>query len=160
MSAAAPSVAVITGASRGIGEALLAAYRKMGYAAVATSRTIAPSDDPMISTVQGDISLPDTADRVIAEVMDRFGRIDTLVNNAGVFVANRFTEYSGDDYNQITGVNLDGFFSRHTRGDCQDGISRWGRVVTSSSTRCTRSGASVRSATSSRRSATSSPPRS
>jgi NAD(P)-dependent dehydrogenase (short-subunit alcohol dehydrogenase family) len=110
MSAAAPRVAVITGASRGIGEALLAAYREMGYAAVATSRTVAPSDDPMISTVQGDISLPDTADRVIAEAMNRFGRIDTLVNNAGVFVAKRFTEYSDDDYDQITAVNLDGFF--------------------------------------------------
>jgi NAD(P)-dependent dehydrogenase (short-subunit alcohol dehydrogenase family) len=146
MSAAAPSVAVITGASRGIGEALLAAYRKMGYAAVATSRTIAPSDDPMISTVQGDISLPDTADRVIAEAMDRFGRIDTLVNNAGVFVAKRFTEYSDDDYNQITGVNLDGFF-HVTRGAIARMESQGGgHVVTITTTLVEYANASVPSA--------------
>lgn len=118
----------------------------MGYAAVATSRTIAPSDDPMISTVQGDISLPDTADRVIAEVMDRFGRIDTLVNNAGVFVAKRFTEYSDDDYNQITGVNLDGFF-HVTRGAIARMESQvGGRMVTITTTLVEYADASVPSA--------------
>jgi NAD(P)-dependent dehydrogenase (short-subunit alcohol dehydrogenase family) len=110
MTAVAPSVAVITGASRGIGDGLVAAYREMGYAVVATSRSIAPSDDPMIATVQGDIGAPDTAGRVIAEAINRFGRIDTLVNNAGVFVAKRFTDYTDDDYAHLTAVNLDGFF--------------------------------------------------
>ncbi|HEV3060311.1 MAG TPA: SDR family oxidoreductase [Vicinamibacterales bacterium] len=110
MTAVAPSVAVITGASRGIGAGLVAAYREMGYAVVATSRSIAPSDDPMIATVQGDIGARDTADRIIAAAMDRFGRIDTLVNNAGVFVAKRFTDYTDDDYDHLTAVNLDGFF--------------------------------------------------
>lgn len=110
MSTADPRVAVVTGASRGIGEALVAAYREMGYAVVATSRSIAPSEDPMVVTVQGDIGGPDTADRVIAVAVDRFGRIDTLVNNAGVFISKRFTDYSDDDYRRMITVNLDGFF--------------------------------------------------
>jgi NAD(P)-dependent dehydrogenase (short-subunit alcohol dehydrogenase family) len=97
MTAVAPSVAVITGASRGIGAGLVAAYREMGYAVVATSRSIAPSGDSMIATVQGDIGAPATADRVIDEAINRFGQIDTLINNAGVFVAKRFTDYTDDD---------------------------------------------------------------
>jgi NAD(P)-dependent dehydrogenase (short-subunit alcohol dehydrogenase family) len=114
MTAVAPRVAVITGAARGIGAGLVAARREMGYAVVAASRSIAASDDSMISTVQGDIGIRDTADRVIAEAMDRFGRINTLVNNAGVFVAKRFTDYTDDDYDYVTAVNLDGFFTSPT----------------------------------------------
>jgi len=86
------------------------AYRKLGYAVVATSRTIIPSGDPGILTVQGDIADPATAERVIAAGVAEFGRIDTLVNNAGVFVAKPFTDYTQDDYDAVTGVNLAGFF--------------------------------------------------
>jgi NAD(P)-dependent dehydrogenase (short-subunit alcohol dehydrogenase family) len=111
MSDATPRVAVITGASQGIGASLVPAYRELGYAVVGTSRTIEPSDDPMVATVQGDIGAPDTADRVIREALDRFGRIDTLVNNAGVFVGKRFTDYTDDDYELVVGVNLRGFFA-------------------------------------------------
>jgi NAD(P)-dependent dehydrogenase (short-subunit alcohol dehydrogenase family) len=143
MSAAAPNVAVITGASRGIGEALVAAYRKMGYAVVATSRSIAPSDDPMISTIQGDIGLRETADRVVAEATDRFGRIDTLVNNAGVFVAKRFTEYSDEDYNQVTAVNLDGFFHVTRRAIATMESQGAGHVVTITTTLVEHANASV-----------------
>ncbi|MDQ0955143.1 NAD(P)-dependent dehydrogenase (short-subunit alcohol dehydrogenase family) [Streptomyces phaeochromogenes] len=103
-------VAVITGASQGIGAGLVDAYRKLGYAVVATSRTIAPADDADILTVQGDIADPATAERVIAAGVERFGRIDTLVNNAGVFVAKPFTDYTHDDYATATGVNVTGFF--------------------------------------------------
>ncbi|MCT9932356.1 SDR family oxidoreductase [Planotetraspora sp. A-T 1434] len=103
-------VALITGASQGIGAGLVDAYRKLGYAVVATSRTIAPSDDPGILTVQGDIADPATAERVIAAGVERFGRIDTLVNNAGIFVAKPFTDYTLDDYAAVIGVNLSGFF--------------------------------------------------
>jgi NAD(P)-dependent dehydrogenase (short-subunit alcohol dehydrogenase family) len=110
MSDQTPSVAVITGASQGIGASLVPAYRRLGYAVVATSRTIGPSDDPMIATVQGDIATADTAERVIREAIERFGRIDTLINNAGVFVSKRFTQYTDEDYDHVTGVNLGGFF--------------------------------------------------
>jgi NAD(P)-dependent dehydrogenase (short-subunit alcohol dehydrogenase family) len=110
MSSQDQKVAVITGASQGIGAALVDAYRKLGYAVVATSRGIGPSGDEGILTVQGDIADPATAERVIAAGVERFGRIDTLVNNAGVFVAKPFTDYTQDDYATVTGVNLAGFF--------------------------------------------------
>ncbi|WP_203887105.1 SDR family NAD(P)-dependent oxidoreductase [Planotetraspora kaengkrachanensis] len=103
-------VAVITGASQGIGAGLVEAYRKLGYGVVATSRSIAPSEDADVVTVRGDIADADTAERVAAEALSRFGRIDTLVNNAGVFVAKPFTDYTDDDYARVTGVNLSGFF--------------------------------------------------
>lgn len=103
-------VAIITGASQGIGAGLVAAYRKQGYAVVATSRTIAPADDLDVLTVQGDIADPETAERVVAAAVERFGRIDTLVNNAGIFVAKPFTGYTEDDFAAVTGINLTGFF--------------------------------------------------
>ncbi|NUP44967.1 MAG: SDR family oxidoreductase [Streptomyces sp.] len=103
-------VAVITGGSQGIGAGLVDAYRKLGYAVVATSRTIAPSPDADVLTVPGDIADPATAERVIAAAIERFGRVDTLVNNAGIFVAKPFTDYTRDDYAAVIGVNLDGFF--------------------------------------------------
>ncbi|MFJ3308831.1 SDR family NAD(P)-dependent oxidoreductase [Streptomyces sp. NPDC086549] len=110
MSTQGQKVAVITGASQGIGAGLVDAYRKLGHAVVATSRTIAPADDAGIVTVQGDIADPATAERVVAAAVERFGRIDTLVNNAGIFVAKPFTDYTEDDYAAVTGINLAGFF--------------------------------------------------
>jgi NAD(P)-dependent dehydrogenase (short-subunit alcohol dehydrogenase family) len=111
MSDQAPRVVIITGASQGIGASLVGAYRKLGYAVVGTSRTIRPpADDPMVAVVQGDIATADTAERVTRHAIDRFGRIDTLINNAGVFVAKRFTQYTDEDYDLLTGVNLAGFF--------------------------------------------------
>jgi len=110
MSDETPRVVVITGASQGIGASLVPAYRSLGYAVLGTSRTIPPSDDPMIATVQGDIATADTAERVTRHAIDRFGRIDTLINNAGVFVAKRFTQYTDEDYDLLTRVNLGGFF--------------------------------------------------
>jgi NAD(P)-dependent dehydrogenase (short-subunit alcohol dehydrogenase family) len=103
-------VALITGASQGLGAGIVDAYRKLGYDVVATSRTIAPAADPGILSVQGDIADPATAERVVAAGVERFGRIDTLVNNAGIFVAKPFTDYTQDDYATVTGVNLAGFF--------------------------------------------------
>jgi NAD(P)-dependent dehydrogenase (short-subunit alcohol dehydrogenase family) len=110
MSDETPRVVVITGASQGIGASLVPAYRRLGYAVLGTSRTIPPSDDPLIATVQGDIATADTAERVTRHAIDHFGRIDTLINNAGVFVAKRFTQYTDEDYDLVTGVNLGGFF--------------------------------------------------
>ncbi|MCU1645748.1 MAG: 3-oxoacyl-ACP reductase [Nocardia sp.] len=103
-------VAIVTGASQGIGEGLVEAYRKLGYAVVATSRSISPSDEPDLLTVRGDISEAATADRVIGAALERFGRVDTLVNNAGIFVAKAFTDYTSTDFTEVTDVNLAGFF--------------------------------------------------
>jgi NAD(P)-dependent dehydrogenase (short-subunit alcohol dehydrogenase family) len=103
-------VAVVTGASQGIGEGLVTAYRKLGYAVVANSRSIERSGDPMIVTVAGDIAAPGTGTRIIEAALAEFGRVDTLVNNAGVFVAKPFTEYTDEDFDLVTGVNLRGFF--------------------------------------------------
>ncbi|MBV6701707.1 SDR family oxidoreductase [Kitasatospora aureofaciens] len=110
MSTPGPKVAVITGASQGIGAGLVDAYRKLGHAVVATSRSIAPSQDSNVLTIQGDIADPATAERVAGAAIERFGRIDTLVNNAGVFIAKPFTDYTQADYDAVTGVNLTGFF--------------------------------------------------
>jgi NAD(P)-dependent dehydrogenase (short-subunit alcohol dehydrogenase family) len=103
-------VAIITGASQGIGAELVRAYRDRNYRVVATSRSIEPSADTDILAVPGDISKPETAERVVREALERFGRIDTLVNNAGVFLAKPFTEFTEEDYNRNMGVNVAGFF--------------------------------------------------
>jgi NAD(P)-dependent dehydrogenase (short-subunit alcohol dehydrogenase family) len=103
-------VAVITGASRGIGAALVAAYRDRDYAVVATARSIRSTSDDRILVVPGDIADRKTAERAISEGVARFGRIDTLVNNAGIFVAKPFTHYTEADYAAVLGVNLAGFF--------------------------------------------------
>ena len=103
-------VAVITGASRGIGAGLVAGYRGRGWAVVASARTIEPSQDPDVLTVAGDIAEPATAAAIAGAALDRFGRIDTLVNNAGVYLSKPFTDYTPADYALVTGVNLAGFF--------------------------------------------------
>ena len=103
-------VAVITGASQGIGAALVKAYRDRNYRVVATARSVKPSEDPDILTVPGDIADRKTAQRVVLECMARFGRIDTLVNNAGIFIAKPFTEYTETDYAAVLGVNTTAFF--------------------------------------------------
>ena len=103
-------VAIITGASQGIGDGLVSGYRKLGYGVVANSRTIAESDDPMVLAVPGDVGRPGIGQRLVDAALERFGRVDTLVNNAGIFISKPFTEYTDDDYDAITGVNLRGFF--------------------------------------------------
>ncbi|NYE63928.1 NAD(P)-dependent dehydrogenase (short-subunit alcohol dehydrogenase family) [Duganella sp. 1224] len=107
---AAQKVAIVTGASQGIGAAIVKAYRQLGYRVVATSRTIKPSDDPDVATVAGDIGDRATAQRVVAEALARFGRVDSLVNNAGIYIGKPFTENTIDDYNAIMNVNMAGFF--------------------------------------------------
>jgi NAD(P)-dependent dehydrogenase (short-subunit alcohol dehydrogenase family) len=103
-------VAVITGGSQGIGAGLVTGYRGRGWAVAASALTIEPSEESDLLTVAGDIADPVTADRIADAALDRFGRIDTLINNAGVFVAKPFTDYTADDYALVTGVNLAGFF--------------------------------------------------
>ncbi|MFK3606403.1 3-oxoacyl-ACP reductase [Pseudomonas sp. AP19] len=103
-------VVIITGASQGIGAAVVQAYRALDYRVVATSRSIQPSTDPNILTVPGDIADPATAQRVIREALATFGRVDSLINNAGIFVAKPFTDYTHEDYVNVLAVNLNGFF--------------------------------------------------
>ena len=103
-------VAIITGASQGIGEGLVSAYRKIGYAVVANSRTITESDDPLVLTVPGDIAQPGVGQRIVDAAVERFGRIDAVVNNAGIFIAKPFTDYTDEEFDAVTGVNLRGFF--------------------------------------------------
>jgi len=108
---AEPKVAIVTGASQGIGAGAVQAYRKLGYAVVANSRHITSSGDPGVLTVPGDIADPETGARLVDRAVEHFGRVDTLVNNAGVFVAKPFTDYTDADFDMITGVNLRGLFS-------------------------------------------------
>ena len=103
-------VAIVTGASRGLGAGLVSAFRGIGYSVLATSRSMDSSDDPQIATVSGDIGDPDTARRVVACALERFGRIDSLINNAGVFIGRPFLDYTLDDFATVTAVNLAGFF--------------------------------------------------
>ena len=110
MSGDGPRVAVVTGASQGIGAGLVAGYRALGWAVVANSRDIKPSDDPAVLTVAGDVAQPATADRIVTGALERFGRIDTLVNNAGIFIGKPFTDYTIEDYQLVVQVNLTGFF--------------------------------------------------
>ncbi|MFC4628131.1 SDR family NAD(P)-dependent oxidoreductase [Promicromonospora alba] len=103
-------VAIVTGASQGIGAGLVAAYRELGYAVVANSRTIDQGEADDLATVAGDISDPATADLIVKTAVERFGRVDTLVNNAGVFIAKPFTEYTTEDFNTMVAINVGGFF--------------------------------------------------
>jgi NAD(P)-dependent dehydrogenase (short-subunit alcohol dehydrogenase family) len=103
-------VVIVTGASQGIGAGIVEGYRGKDWTVVATSRTIKTSEDPVVLTVAGDISDPATPDRIVAEALDAFGRIDTLVNNAGVYVSKPFIDYTAEEYAEVVGVNLTGFF--------------------------------------------------
>lgn len=103
-------VAIVTGASQGIGAALVKGFRDRNYRVVATSRSITQGTDPDILAVPGDIADPATAERVVREALGRFGRVDTLVNNAGIFIAKPFTDYTADDFASKIATNLAGFF--------------------------------------------------
>jgi NAD(P)-dependent dehydrogenase (short-subunit alcohol dehydrogenase family) len=122
-------VALITGASQGIGAGLVAGYRGKGWSVVATARRMASSGDPEVLTVEGDIADPATAGRLVGAALDRFGRVDTLVNNAGVFISKPFTDYTAQDYATIVGVNLTGFFWLTQRVIAEMATRHGGHVV-------------------------------
>lgn len=103
-------VAIITGGSQGIGGALVKAYRDRNFRVVATSRSIKLGGDKDILAIAGDVGDPATAQRIVSEAMARFGRIDTLVNNAGIFIAKPFTDYTAEDFTSKISTNLAGFF--------------------------------------------------
>ena len=107
-----PPVAIITGASQGIGAGLVTGYRSAGYAVVGVALSFPPADrdESDYVAVAGDIADAQTARRAVDQARDRFGRIDTLINNAGIYIGKPFTEYTFDEYEAITAVNLTGFF--------------------------------------------------
>jgi NAD(P)-dependent dehydrogenase (short-subunit alcohol dehydrogenase family) len=110
MSGDEQKVAIITGGSQGIGAGLVGGYRRLGWAVVVNSRTIKPSEEQGVLTVEGDISEPATTDMIVGGALDRYGRIDTLINNAGIYISKPFSAYTPDDYDAVVGVNLTGFF--------------------------------------------------
>ena len=104
--------AIVTGASRGIGAAIARAFIDRGYNVVANSRSISKSSmapSSSLALVDGDIGNLATAERVVQVALSTFGSIDHLVNNAGVYAARPFTDYSADDLHQFVSTNLDGF---------------------------------------------------
>lgn len=122
-------VAVITGASQGIGASLVQGFLQRGYRIVANSRSIQPDASADLLTVAGDISSREVADRVIDSAIDRFGRVDTLVNNAGIFIAKPFTEYTQADFTNVLSVNLAGFFHITQRAIQQMLAQQGGHIV-------------------------------
>ncbi len=105
--------AIVTGASKGIGAGLVQAYLDRGYRVVANSRTITKTgplpESAALALVDGDVGDPQTAAKIIDTAISRFGGIDVLVNNAGIFFAKAFTDYTLDDLRAITSVNIEGF---------------------------------------------------
>jgi NAD(P)-dependent dehydrogenase (short-subunit alcohol dehydrogenase family) len=132
--AMAGKVAIITGGSQGIGAGLVAGYRARGWAVVASARAIGPFTDPEVLAVAGDIAEPATADAIVSAALERFGRIDTLVNNAGVYLSKPFTDYTAQDYATIVGVNLTGFFWLTQRAIAEMANRYGGHVVAMSAT--------------------------
>jgi NAD(P)-dependent dehydrogenase (short-subunit alcohol dehydrogenase family) len=103
---------IVTGASQGIGAAVVQTFLGRGYNVVATSRGVskaglAPS--PGLALVDGDIGQPETADKVAHTAIATFGSIDHVVNNAGIFSAKPFTEYTAADFRALVSTNLEGF---------------------------------------------------
>jgi NAD(P)-dependent dehydrogenase (short-subunit alcohol dehydrogenase family) len=103
-------VIVITGASKGIGAALVQGFQADGHRIVANSRNLQPANDSHILGVAGDIADPAVADRLVAATLERWGRIDTLINNAGIFIGKPFTDYTAEDFANVMSTNVAGFF--------------------------------------------------
>jgi NAD(P)-dependent dehydrogenase (short-subunit alcohol dehydrogenase family) len=122
-------VVIITGASQGIGAGLVRGFRDRNYSVVATSRSIKPSSDPGIVTIAGDISSPEVGERVVGEAVRQFGRVDSLVNNAGIFIGKPFTDYTEADFTNAIGTNLGGFFRVTKAAMAQMTRQRSGHVV-------------------------------
>ena len=103
---------IVTGASQGIGAAIVQAFLKRGYSVVATSRNISKggiTTSPKLALVEGDIGQPETAEKVAKVAIEKFGAIDHLVNNAGIFFSKPFTEYTAEELHAFVSTNLDGF---------------------------------------------------
>ena len=122
-------VVIITGASQGIGAGLVRGFRDRDYSVVATSRSIKPSSDPGIVTIAADISSPEAGEQVVAAAVKQFGRVDSLVNNAGIFISKPFEDYTEADFANVIGTNLGGFFRVTQAALAQMVRQRSGHVV-------------------------------
>ena len=104
---------IVTGASQGIGAGIVNAFIERGYNVVATSRKVSASSafkpSSQLAVVDGDIGDPETAARVAKTAIERFGKIDALVNNAGIFFTKPFLDYTMDDFKRLSSTNLEGF---------------------------------------------------
>jgi NAD(P)-dependent dehydrogenase (short-subunit alcohol dehydrogenase family) len=103
---------IVTGASQGIGAAVVQAFLDRGYNVVATSRNVSKSGftpSPNLALVDGDIGQASTAEKVARTAIDQFGSIDHVVNNAGIFKAKPFTDYTAEDFRGFVSTNLEGF---------------------------------------------------
>jgi NAD(P)-dependent dehydrogenase (short-subunit alcohol dehydrogenase family) len=127
-------VAIITGATGAIGAALVAGYRRRDWAVAASARTIKPSEEPGLLTVAADITEPAAAGRIADAALERFGRIDTLINSASVSIFKPFTEYTAADYATVVGVNVAGFFWLTQRVIAEMAARYGGHVVNISAT--------------------------
>jgi NAD(P)-dependent dehydrogenase (short-subunit alcohol dehydrogenase family) len=105
--------AIVTGASQGMGAGLVEAFLQRGYCVVANSRNISKANrfvaSANLALVDGDIGDPSTAAKVVDTAVSRFGRIDVLINNAGVFIPKAFTEYTTEDFDTLVSTTLAGF---------------------------------------------------
>jgi NAD(P)-dependent dehydrogenase (short-subunit alcohol dehydrogenase family) len=106
--------AIVTGASSGIGLGITQTLLERGWHVVATSRAISKSDNlkpsPDLVLIDGDVSKRVTAIKVVDTALKHFGRIDLLVNNAGIFIPKAFTDYTEEDYNLVMNTNVASFF--------------------------------------------------
>jgi NAD(P)-dependent dehydrogenase (short-subunit alcohol dehydrogenase family) len=127
-------VAVITGAAEGIGAGLVTGYRGRGWSVVVSATILRPPNDPEVLAIEGDIADPASADRVIGGALERFGRLDTLINNAGMVISKPFTDYTAADYAHVVGVSLTGFFWMTQRAIAAMATRYGGHVVNVSAT--------------------------
>ena len=103
---------IVTGASQGIGAAIVQAFLERGYNVVATSRNVSKADfapSPNLVLVDGDIGQQATAEKVAQAAVSKFGSIDHVINNAGIFSVKPFTDYTADEFRQFVSTNLEGF---------------------------------------------------
>src|SRR5579872_2864724 len=111
--AAKPRTAIVTGASQGIGAGVVGGFLERGYKVVATSRTIKKSspfsESDHLALVDGDIGDPATAAKIAETAVGRFGAIDAVVNNAGIFFSKPFLDYTVADFRQLVATNVEGF---------------------------------------------------
>jgi len=134
----AQKTAIVTGASQGIGAALAEEFLKRGYSVVANSRNIAKANSlprsANLALINGDIGDPKTAERVVDAAVSRFGRIDVLINNAGIFIPKPFTEYTIEDLNALVSTTIAGFLYLSQRAVKKMVKQKYGSIVNISTT--------------------------
>jgi len=105
--------AIVTGASQGIGAGLVKAFLDRGYNVVANSRNITKSGafeaSDKLALVDGSIADAATAAKIAEVAKSKFGSIDALVNNAGIFTTKPFTDYTAEDFKSLVSTNVEGF---------------------------------------------------